>query len=126
MIRLDELKKGFWGYKEESVYRCIARLEEEASQELRRKEEQLHETEKQARKRIRELEQALQKLQAENAVLLEKQRAGSDSPPPSQQPEEESGFNRPKAYDMLKQKPEASLKQRDGHNLSLFQRKPEA
>ena len=31
-MRLDELKKGLWGYKKEGVYRYIMNLEEESSQ----------------------------------------------------------------------------------------------
>ena len=38
-MRLDELKKGLWGYKKEGVYRYIMNLEEESSQKLAEKDE---------------------------------------------------------------------------------------
>ena len=33
-MRMDELEKGFWGYKKESVYKYIASIEERTSQKL--------------------------------------------------------------------------------------------
>ena len=40
MMRLDELKKGFWGYKKESVYQYIAAMEDEAARKLVQQQEQ--------------------------------------------------------------------------------------
>ena len=37
-MRLDELKKGFWGYQKESVYRYIVSLEEEVSKKIEERE----------------------------------------------------------------------------------------
>ncbi len=69
-MRLDELKKGFWGYQRESVYRYVVSLEEEASKKLA-------ETEAQSAQKILELEKALKEAQEENAVLRESQMAVS-------------------------------------------------
>ena len=43
MMRLDELKKGLWGYKKEDVYRYIVGMEEESSRKLAEKDAKLTE-----------------------------------------------------------------------------------
>lgn len=68
-MRLDELKKGFWGYKRESVYRYITMLEEETSKKLEEQQEQVRREAEKAEKRIYELEEALKLLREENETL---------------------------------------------------------
>lgn len=72
-MRLDELKKGFWGYKKESVYQYIAMLEEEASKKLEQQRDQAQKEAVKAEKRIHELEEALRLLREENGALSREQ-----------------------------------------------------
>lgn len=72
-MRLDELKKGFWGYRKESVYRYIAALEEETSKKLEEKDAQLKKVEGEIRQRLSELENALKEAQKENEAMRENQ-----------------------------------------------------
>ena len=72
-MRLDELKKGFWGYQKESVYRYIASLEEETSKKLEEKDVQLKKVEGEIRQRLSELENALGEAQKENEAMRENQ-----------------------------------------------------
>ena len=74
-MRMDELKKGFWGYKKEGVYRCIVALEEESSQKLAEKEARLVQLEAQSQSRIAELERTLEALREENVSLKANQAA---------------------------------------------------
>lgn len=82
MMRLDELKKGLWGYKKEDVYRYIVSMEEESSRKLEEKDAKLAEKdvrltqqETRAQGRIAELEQMVGTLQEENASLKANQSA---------------------------------------------------
>lgn len=54
-MRMEELKRGFWGYQKESVYRCIASMEEEFSRRLLEKDEKASRAEEQFQARIAEL-----------------------------------------------------------------------
>lgn len=83
-MRMDELQRGFWGYKKDSVYRYIVSMEEKASKQLAEKEEKLRqleaemkqkiaELEGEGKKREAELEVTLAALREENAVLRENQ-----------------------------------------------------
>lgn len=78
-MRLDELKKGFWGYKKESVYRYIVSLEEEVSEKLEQEEEQSKKVKGELRQRLSELENALKEAQKENEAMGEKQLAVSNT-----------------------------------------------
>lgn len=68
-MRLDELKKGFWGYKKESVYNYVVALEEEASKRLAEKNAQIDKLEAEAQRQRTELatqyERQIDKLKAE-------------------------------------------------------------
>lgn len=72
-MRLEELKKGFWGYKREDVFRCITEQEEAFSQKLLEKDVQAEQAEQRARERIQELEQQVCSLQEELARLRDQQ-----------------------------------------------------
>ncbi|MGI5959147.1 MAG: hypothetical protein ACOX60_07020 [Massiliimalia sp.] len=61
-MKLDDLKKGFWGYQKSSVYQYIAFVEEEFSMKLMEKDAQLRTNEEQYCKRIRQLEEELQEI----------------------------------------------------------------
>ena len=81
-MRLDELKKGLWGYKKEDVYRYIVGMEEESSRKLAEKDAKLTEKdtrmaqqETRAQSRIEELERLVETLQEENASLKANQSA---------------------------------------------------
>ena len=74
-MRLDELKKGLWGYKKEGVYRYIMNLEEESSQKLAEKDEKMAQQEAQAQSRIGELERTVEALREENTSLKANQSA---------------------------------------------------
>ena len=73
MMRLDELKKGFWGYKKESVYQYIAAMEDKAARKLAQQQEQAEKEADKAQKRICELEEALKILREENKALYQDQ-----------------------------------------------------
>lgn len=68
-MRMEEMKKSFWGYQKESVHHCIAALEEEASQKIREAEEKATAQETRVSARIKELEQMVKDLQRENEEL---------------------------------------------------------
>lgn len=74
-MSLDEVKKGFWGYKREGICRYIARLEAEAQAQ---KEEALRQQEEVSGKRIAELEEALRALREENEALRAEQASIGD------------------------------------------------
>ena len=58
-MELEKLKKGFFGYKKESVYQYIASVEEEFSSKLMEKDEQLKKNEELYLSRIHILEEEL-------------------------------------------------------------------
>ena len=58
-MELEKLKKGFFGYKKESVYHYIASVEEEFSSKLLEKDEQLKKNEELYLSRISSLEEEL-------------------------------------------------------------------
>lgn len=83
-MRMDELQRGFWGYKKDSVYRYIVSMEEKASKQLAEKDaklaqmeaemkQQLAELEDKGKKQVAELEATLAALREENAALRENQ-----------------------------------------------------
>ena len=55
-MRLEEIKKGFWGYKKDDVFQYITELEDNLSEKLREKDAQAEQADKQAQKRIQTLE----------------------------------------------------------------------
>ena len=72
-MRMDELEKGFWGYKKESVYNYIVSMEERTSQKLAEKDEELSQLENDSQQRITELESSLEAAQEEIERLRESQ-----------------------------------------------------
>ena len=90
-MRMEELKRGFWGYQKEGVYRCITSMEEEFSARLMEKDAALAKLEEQYQARVRELEEALARAQEENRAqsrsqaaiseALLRRRCGGTSPP---------------------------------------------
>lgn len=63
-MRLEELKKGFWGYKKECVFQYITDLDESCNQKLRERDDRAAQVEQRAQARIQALEQ-------ENSALRE-------------------------------------------------------
>lgn len=81
---MDELQRGFWGYKKDSVYRYIVSMEEKASKQLAEKDarlaqleadmkQQIAELEGEGKKQLAELEATVAALREENAALRENQ-----------------------------------------------------
>lgn len=61
-MKLDELKKGWFGYQKASVYQYITTLEETCSAKLAQQEEQARQAEASYQARIRQLEEELSQL----------------------------------------------------------------
>ena len=78
-MRMEELKRGFWGYQKEGVYRCITSMEEEFSARLMEKDAALAKLEEQYQARVRELEEALARAQEENRAQSRSQAAISEA-----------------------------------------------
>ena len=72
-MRMDELKRGLWGYKRDSVYHYIVSVEEKASARLTEKDTLLEKAEEEAQRRVSELEAVIASLREENASLRENQ-----------------------------------------------------
>ncbi len=83
-MRVDELKKGLWGYKKDSVYDYIVSIEEKASERMAEKDarlekleaeskRQLARLEKDSKQQIGELETAVKALWEENEALRDNQ-----------------------------------------------------
>ena len=70
---MGELKRGFWGYKKDSVYRYIVSMEEDASARVAEKEARLEKLEAESKQQIAGLESALSALREENASLRNNQ-----------------------------------------------------
>ena len=64
-MKLDQLKKGFFGYKKASVYEYIAMMEEEFSAKLSAKESEYKENEEKYSERIKLLEEELKNTKEE-------------------------------------------------------------
>lgn len=75
-MRLDEIKKGFWGYKKEGVCRYIAQLEAEAQA---KKDEEVRRLEEASGRRIAELEDALRAAREENEAMRAEQASIADA-----------------------------------------------
>ena len=56
-MRLEELKKGLWGYRRDAVFQYISQQEEQFTQKMAEKDAQLEQTSRQDRTRIQDLEQ---------------------------------------------------------------------
>ena len=62
-MRLEEVKRGLWGYQRDAVFRYIAGQEEAFGQKLAEKDAQMMRAGQQAQARIRDLEEENQDLQ---------------------------------------------------------------
>lgn len=85
-MRMDELKRGLWGYKKDSVYHYIVSLEEKASERVAEKEAKLEQLQAEMKRQredleahnkrqLADLEATVKALQVENAALREHQSA---------------------------------------------------
>ena len=72
-MRLEELKKGLWGYQKDAVFQYIIQQEGIFTQKLAEKDAQLERTDRQAQDHIRELEQENRELKEELSRLREQQ-----------------------------------------------------
>ena len=72
-MRLEELKKGLWGYKKDAVFQYISQQEEQFTQKMAEKDAQLEQTSRQDRARIQDLEQENRTLKEELARLRAQQ-----------------------------------------------------
>ena len=72
-MRLEELKKSFWGYQKDAVFQYITQQEEAFTQKLAEKDALLERTDRQAQDRIQELEQENRALKRELEGLRKQQ-----------------------------------------------------
>ena len=72
-MRLEELKRGLWGYKKDAVFQYITEQEEAFSQKLMEKEVQAQQADQQAQARIQSLERENRELREELGLLRERQ-----------------------------------------------------
>ena len=72
-MRLEELKKGFWGYQKDSVFQYITDLESACSQRLQEKDLQAERAAREAQTRVQALEEENRALRAELSRLREQQ-----------------------------------------------------
>lgn len=72
-MRLESLKKGFWGYKRDAVFQYITEQEELFSQKMAEKDAQLDRAGQQSQARIQELEQENRGLREELTRLRAQQ-----------------------------------------------------
>ena len=78
-MQIQEMKKGLFGYKKESVYQYVSALNEEFSQKLIEKDEKNEVLVKELRERTQALEAELERVKRESEDLRKKQLAVSDS-----------------------------------------------
>ena len=72
-MRLEELKKGLWGYRRDAVFQYISQQEEQFTQKMAEKDAQLEQTSRQDRTRIQDLEQENRTLKEELTRLRAQQ-----------------------------------------------------
>ena len=68
-MKLDQLKKGFWGYKKASVYEYITMMEEEFSEKLAEKVTEQKKQEEEYRTQITSLEKELEEQKKEQMTV---------------------------------------------------------
>ena len=77
-MRLEELKKGLWGYKKDEVIQYLSQQEELFAQKMAEKDAQLEQMNRQAQSRIQALEQdarsSAERLKAESRAQEEAAR----------------------------------------------------
>ena len=130
-MKLEDMKKGFWGYKKESVYRYISAMEEEFSRRLLEKDSQMIQSSEQLQQKIKDLEEEIQRLRQENAekmknhlmisdTLVDAQEYASYMKKESQKQEEEAQRKiREKAGEQMKELEKYSRKISQLRNLFL-------
>ena len=72
-MRLEELKKGLWGYRKDAVFQYIAQQEEQFTQKMTEKDAQMEQRSQQDRSHIQELEQENRTLKEELSRLRAQQ-----------------------------------------------------
>ena len=72
-MRLEELKKGLWGYRKDAVFQYISQQEEQFTQKMAEKDAQLDRMRQQDQARIQELEQENRALKEELTRLRAQQ-----------------------------------------------------
>ena len=72
-MRLEELKKGLWGYQKDAVFQYISQQEEQFTQKMSEKDAQLDRMRQQDQARIQELEQENRALKEELTRLRAQQ-----------------------------------------------------
>ena len=72
-MRLEELKKGLWGYQKDAVFQYISQQEEQFTQKMAEKDAQLDRMRQQDQARIQELEQENRALKEELTRLRAQQ-----------------------------------------------------
>ena len=75
-MKLDQLKKGFWGYQKASVYEYITMMEEEFSEKLAEKVTEQKNQEEQYRTQIAALEEELSRVRKELEAQKKEQMNG--------------------------------------------------
>lgn len=71
---MDELKRGFWGYKKDSVYRYIVSMEEDASARVAEKEARLEKLEAQKHAEHIKAESRRRERQVQEEIAMSVQR----------------------------------------------------
>lgn len=72
-MRLEELRKGLWGYKKDAVFQYISQQEEQFTQKMAERDAQLERMSRQGQSRIQELEQENRALKEELTRLRARQ-----------------------------------------------------
>ena len=72
-MRLEELKKGLWGYRKDAVFQYITQQEEQFTQKMAEKDAQMEQRSRQDRSHIQELEQENRTLKEELSRLRAQQ-----------------------------------------------------
>ena len=72
-MKLEELKKGLWGYQKDAVFRYISEQEELFAQKLMEKDAQMEQSSRRFQARIQELEEENRQLKEELGRLREQQ-----------------------------------------------------
>ena len=124
-MRLEELKKGLWGYKKEGVFQYITDMEDTCARKLQEKDAQLRETEQRAQTRIQTLEGENRALRAELEKLREQQdqisRAILDARASAEAMQEETRAREEKARETVRRTLDGELAE-----LSRYQEKLDA
>lgn len=81
-MRLEDLKKGLWGYKKDSVYQYVANMEEELSAKLLEKDKQLTKTiedvRQEAAKAVAQTKEDMEGVRREAALAAEQVKKDAD------------------------------------------------